>query len=110
MPEAVSKETTMTNENTETPQESQPVEQQQNNTQTEQQEDNTQPEQQQDSIPTDEQVIECVEAIITKQTKKASAKPERKKVVKPKVVSLAEGQELHIKLPDGVKTCAIQCI
>ncbi len=50
MPEAVSKEANLTNENTETQQARQPVEQQQGN---------TQPEQQQDSIPTDEQVIEC---------------------------------------------------
>lgn len=107
MPEAVGKEANMTNENTETPQESQPVEQQQCNTQPEQQQDNIQTDQQQENIPTDEQVIECVEAIIKKQlTKPRVQKNERKKVVKPKVVSLAEGQELHIKLPDGVKTCA----
>ena len=62
--------------------------------------------------PTDKQVIDCVEAIITTKSKtnRLPAKSDRKKTVKPKVASLAEGQELHIKLPYGMRTCAIQTI
>ena len=65
-----------------------------------------------ENIPTDKQVIDCVEAIITTKNKttKTAVKTERKNTVKPKVVSLTEGQELHIKLPDGMRTCAIQFI
>jgi len=45
-------------------------------------------------IPTDKQVINCVEAIITtkNKTNRLPATSDRKKTVKPKVVSLAEGQ------------------
>ena len=65
-----------------------------------------------ENIPTDKQVIDCVEAIIRTKNKttKTAIKTERKKTIKPKVVSLTEGQELHIKLPDGTRTCAIQFI
>ena len=73
--------------------------------------------QQQDSnqnkhIPTDKQVIDCVEAIITtkNKTNRQPTNSDRKKTLKTKVVSLAEGQDLHIKLPNGVRTCAIQFI
>ena len=51
---------------------------------------------QNENLPTDEQVIDCVEAIITTKTI-ITKKNERNKTVKPKVVSFGEGQELHIK-------------
>ena len=59
-------------------------------------------------LATDEQIIECLEEIVKK--KKPQRSTDKKKPLKPKIVSLAENQELHIKLPEGVKTCAITFI
>ena len=86
---------------------------QQDNIQTPSEDDQQQDNNQNEHIPTDKQVIECVEAIITTRNKTKNGLPptnDRKQALKPKVVSIAEGQYLHIKLLDGVKTCAIQFI
>ena len=86
--------------------------QQQDDIQTPSEDDQQQDNNLNEHIPTDKQVIDCVEAIITpkNKTNRLPTKGDRKRTVKPKVVSLAQGQDLHIKLPNGMRTCVIQFI